>query len=143
MLLAEALVALALLGMLMLGAFSLALSSVAAVGEAERMNRAREAAERILHELESIGFHDLPRFFGSRGDAFSARLSSAGKSAPEGWAAALAGLPEGRVEAVLQGLGVTGESVSFDDAQALRLRVRVSYREQGRTRRVALAAVRF
>lgn len=142
-LLVEALVALGLLGVLMLGAGALALCSVGAVDEAERLECAREAAERILHHLNLVSFQRLPEFFHAAPSATEARLSTSDPSAPEEWSEALSSLPGARAEVVLQGLGVTGEPAALDHALALRLRIRVTYRDGSRQRRASLTTVRF
>ncbi|MDQ7008281.1 MAG: prepilin-type N-terminal cleavage/methylation domain-containing protein [Acidobacteriota bacterium] len=138
----EALVALALTGLLAAGVLSLFHTAVHHLRAADRLDRARGAAETIAARLDGVSFHRLPGYFSAAPDDREGILDTRDASAPAAWHELLEGLPDGRIEARLEGLGAGGTSATFGTALGCRLRVRVSYLEAGRRRRVRLVWVR-
>lgn len=127
-LLAEALVALALAGGLVVAGLGLA-------GEAARIHRAAgwragavEAAEVVAAHLAAVSYARLPEVFAAPAGASRAVLDSADGTAPPGWSALVQGLPGGEVRAELAGLARGGAAVPLGQALALQVRVRVRWR---------------
>jgi hypothetical protein len=141
--LAEAIVALALLGLTAAGGASLVHAAAQVHRQAERLDLGLLVGETILARMAVLSFTRLPEFFSAPADASFAQLDTADGSAPRDWSKLLADLPTGRITATLQGLTVHGDAAQFDGALALRLRVRASWSEKESRRYVELTDVRF
>ena len=138
----EALAAFALTGLLAVSVLSLLHTAVHHLRAADRLDRARGVAETVAARLDAVSFHRLPGYFGVDDSEQEGLLDTRDGSAPPEWSELLEPLPDGRIEARLEGLGAGGAAAALGDAPGCRLRVRVSYREAGRRRRVRLIWVR-
>jgi hypothetical protein len=141
--LAEAIVALALLGLAAAGGATLVHAAAQVHRQAERLDQGLMVAETILARLAGVSFARLPEVFAAPADASLAQIDTAGAGAPADWFSLLADLPAGRVTATLQGLTSRGDAAPFDAAIALRVRIRTSWAEDTRRRSVELTDVRF
>lgn len=139
----EALVALALLGFVAVGAASLGHGAARLTREAGRLDEALMIAETLLARTSGVSFARLPEFFAASPDAVDATLDTGDDSAPADWIELAQGLPEARITAILQGVAAGGGAARLDAGVALRVRVRVAWTETGRRREVELTDVRF
>ncbi|RMF75974.1 MAG: hypothetical protein D6738_02475 [Acidobacteria bacterium] len=138
----DALVAGALLGLLAFATLALVDHALRIGREADRLDAARAAAHQVLEELEAASWHALPETFRAADADRVAVLDTADGSAPARWSALAARLPSGRIVARLAGLGPGGAPQAFGAAIALRVAATVSWAEDGRTRSVRLVTVR-
>lgn len=127
----DALTAFAILGLFALGAARALDEGLRLAREAERLDRAREAAARALSDLEVAGWYVLLERFAADASDASATLQ-----------APLADIPGAELRLTLEALGAGAASARFDEAFALRVRARVTWQERGRARSFELATVR-
>jgi hypothetical protein len=138
----DALAGAAMLGLCALGAAGLLQLGAAASRRAEQLDTARRAAIVVLEELETVSFHRLPTFFGAGAADHHATLDTARGEGPPRWGALVAPLPEGALRVELEGLGPGGTPAPFDEALALRVRVRVRYGTRGASSRLLVSTAR-
>ena len=140
----DALIAIALLGLLAVGTMSLLHGGARAARAAGDLDRGLAAARSCLARLEAKSFHELPEHFEADPADLEARLDTADGSAPDGWEQLVDGLRGGSLDARLEALGEGGVAVSFADAVALRIIVKAQWRlGASHTREVTLVATRF
>lgn len=137
----DALVAFAILGFVALASLRALDEGLRAAREAERLDRAREAASAVIDELETIAWHALPSRFEAASSDEDALLEAPG-GGPAAWEALVAALPSGAIAAGLEGVATGGGAARFEDAIALRVRVVVRWRERAGERSIALVTVR-
>lgn len=142
-LLLDALLALTLLGFVALGAVGLGHSAVHLSGEAAHLDAALNVSRQCLADLDQVGWHRLPQYFGAAGSAQSATLDTDVDHTPPEWLARAATLPWGKIVVRLEGLVRDGDAAAFDASIALRVSIVVSYRESQQRRHVTVRTVRL
>jgi len=142
-LLIEALVGVALVGLLAAGGVGLVSLASRTAREAARRDEARAAAEAAAARATALSFAALPPLFGARAGDAAAAVDTADRTAPAGWGELVAALPEGRLQCSLEGVGAGGALAPFDDALALRLRFVATWKEGADVRAVELVAFHF
>ncbi len=137
----DAIVGLALLGLLATGALTLAHGAVRLHVETRRTERAAEAAESVMRELDTVSWHRLPVVLGAPGSAARHQLDAGDSGAPARWQALRRGLGPGTLLVSVEGLGPGGAPARLDEA--LVLRVEVEALASGQRRPVRRRAWRF
>jgi len=141
--LAEAIVALALVTLVVLGGVGLVQLALRTAAEAEHLDRAREAADAALARAGLVSWHRLPELLGAEDDDSSALADSWSGTTPPGWDELLDVLPEPRLVLRLEGVGADGAAAPFEVALALRVTAIVSYQGGPGRRAVTLGETRF
>lgn len=140
----DALLSVALLGLLAIGTLSLLHGGTRTAREAAQVDRAVGAAQSCVARLAARSFHELPEHFGADHGGRSARLDTENGTAPDAWSRLVEGLGDGAVAAELTALGSGGAASTFEQAVALRVTVTVSWRAVGgHAREVQLVDTRF
>lgn len=142
-LLVEALVALALAGFVAAGGAALAELASRTGRAAERLDLAREAALGVHEQLGAVPFAALPARFGASSTDLARTLDSDRGEVPPEWLAGAAALPAVRMEVALEGLAAGAGAAPCAGALALRVRVRVTWREGAAPRALELTDVRL
>jgi hypothetical protein len=141
----EVVLALALLSAVLVSIGSAFVVGARRLDAGGKSTEALSVARGILEEMDAWGFRRLWAEFGKDGRATGYRIDSRTAPAAAAWQARLDSmLPAARAEVVLTSLAAAGSAPPpLRSTRALRIAVRVSWRDGLRRREVALCTVRF